>query len=146
MSGPVGTKGTIRKRKSQVWYKFSAVSGSSYNVEISAPQILWSDVRVIRIDSEESRSTPLPAMTTVRVLADPGNCVISIDGRRIGPPPFNQALAVGTEYTFTFDWEAIGQGTKTKPVRITRNMGTVSEQSGVTGNQQELERPGGDRR
>jgi len=117
----------------------------TYNVEISAPQILWSDTRVITIGSEETRSTPLPAMTTVRVLADPGRCVISIDGREIGPPPFNQDLAVGSQYTFTFDWTELGQGTKEKQVRITRNIRTVSEESGGAGRRSPEQAGGGAR-
>jgi serine/threonine-protein kinase len=102
----------------------------TYDVELSAPSVLWSGRRSVTIESETSRDQPLPDVVAVRINASPGNCTISINGREMGAPPFTQSLVVGEEYTFVFDWSALDMGTKTITQRINRTTDRIVGEAG----------------
>jgi hypothetical protein len=102
----------------------------TYDVELSAPSVLWGERRSVTIVSEESRDQRLPDVVAVRFAASPGNCKIRINDREMGAPPFTQNLVVGAEYTFVFDWSALGQGIQTFPQRITRTTDRIVRQAG----------------
>jgi hypothetical protein len=56
----------------------------------------------------------LPALGRVTILASPSNCIISIDGRELGPPPINdQPLASGT-YTVRAVYVPTGETKESK--------------------------------
>ena len=74
--------------------------------------------RGITIEAEEVvEITWVPRAVTVQVGANPGNCVVSINGVEVGPPPFPYQIVAGP-HTFTFDWTAIDRGTRDLQVRV----------------------------
>jgi serine/threonine-protein kinase len=102
----------------------------TYDVELSAPSVLWSERRSVTIESETSLDQRLADVVAVRINASPGNCKISINGREMGAPPFTQSLVVGGEYTFVFDWSALGLATKTITQRINRTTDRIVGEAG----------------
>jgi hypothetical protein len=48
----------------------------------------------------------------------------------MGAPPFTQNLVVGAEYTFVFDWSALGQGIQTFTQRINRTTDRIVREAG----------------
>jgi hypothetical protein len=103
----------------------------NYTVELSAPSVfLANERRNVTIESGQTFTLPaLPRAVTVQVAAVPGNCIVSVDGREVGPTPFPLQIVVGT-HQFTFDWSAIGQGSKNVSVSINSNGQRVVEQAG----------------
>jgi len=102
-----------------------------YVVELSAPSVfLAAEQRSVTVESGATFTLPnLPRAVTVQVAAVPGNCVVSVDGREVGPTPFPLEIVVGT-HQFTFDWTAIEQGSKNVSVSINSNGQRVVEQAG----------------
>jgi len=91
-----------------------------YVVDLSAPSVYWVERRIVTVGSEQVVEITPPRAVTVQVGANPGNCVVSINGVEVGPPPFPQQIVAGT-HTFSFDWGAIGGGVRNITVRVTRN-------------------------
>ncbi len=111
------TSGGTRTYEASVAHDIRLRPGN-YRVRLSAPGIFWEDERIVSIDSDERESAALPRPLSVLIVADPGNCVISINGSEVGSSPVTQQLASGQEYEFTFDWSAIGRGVQTKRERV----------------------------
>jgi len=114
------TTGSTRTYEASASHNIQLRPGS-YRVRLSAPSIFWADDKVATIRSDERQTAALPRPVTVQIVASPGNCTIFINGTDVGVSPVTQALAAGTEYTFTFDWSAIGEGTRNIVERVTRN-------------------------
>ena len=101
-----------------------------YTIELSAPSVHWRGERQdVVVESGGSQSLQVPPAVTVQVSAIPGNCTVSIDGVEVGPTPFPQRITVGL-HRFTFNWGAIGQGSKDLTVNITSNNQRVAESAG----------------
>ena len=111
------TSGRTRTYEASVSHNIRLRPGN-YRISLAAPGIFWENARNVSIDSEERENAALPRPLSVQIVANPGNCVISIDGHEVGPSPVTQLLASGQEYEFTFDWSAIGRGTQTKRERV----------------------------
>ena len=95
------------------------LSPGRYVVELSAPSVFWvsADRPPITVASEQVVTIRVPPVVGVRVVANPGNCVVSIDGVVVGPQPFDIQLVTG-RHTFTFDWTGISQGLRHMPFTV----------------------------
>jgi len=101
-----------------------------YTVELSAPSVFWAgERRDVTVESEQAVALTVPRVVTVQVAAVPGNCTVSIDDVEVGATPFPQMITVGT-HKFTWNWEAIGRGTKERQVSVNSNGQRIVEQSG----------------
>ena len=92
----------------------------SYDLQFSAPSVHWVDRRRVTVDSEAEVPITVPRAVTVQVGANPGRCIVSIDGVVVGPPPFRQQIVAGN-HVFRFDWSEVGQDTRDIDVRVTSN-------------------------
>ena len=76
----------------------------SYQVEISAPSVLYSETRRVQIRSGETTTVDLPSTMSVRVIAIPANAEVTVDGGRGLEPPLDLEVVQGTEHSFRFVW------------------------------------------
>jgi hypothetical protein len=80
-----------------------SVPPGTHTVELSAPQVFYSDSRSVALESEESRTLELPPTVTIPVAAE-GRCRLSIDGRDVGDLPARVELTTGS-HLFRFEWD-----------------------------------------
>jgi serine/threonine protein kinase len=77
----------------------------SYQVEISAPSVLYHETRRVQVKSGETTTLDLPSSTSVRVIAIPANAEVTVDElARAFEPPFDLEVVEGTEHLFRFVW------------------------------------------
>jgi hypothetical protein len=77
----------------------------SYQIEISAPSVLYRETRRVQVRAGQTTTIDLPRTTQVRVIAIPANAEVSVDGNaRAFEPPFDLEVVEGTEHSFRFVW------------------------------------------
>jgi hypothetical protein len=80
----------------------------TYAVTIRSDEVFLDQSRQVSIASNDRVPLSVPEAIAVRVVAQPGNCKVSINGREIDETPFSQNLVPDT-YEFSFDWPALGE-------------------------------------
>ncbi len=91
----------------------------TYEAQISAPSVFFSESRRLSVASGEVLELALPMATTVTIAANPSRCRVKIDGRDAGYLPAEVSVSLGT-HVFEFDWESLGQSlTLTREISAT---------------------------
>ena len=102
------------------------LQAGTYQVELSAPDVfLFGMVRTVSLAEGDRSQLQVPAAVSIRVVAQPGNCRVSIDGRDVDFTPFSTNIVLGN-HDFVFEWPALGQS-KTVARAITASTDTVFE-------------------
>ena len=75
-----------------------------YQITLSAPGVFLREEMEIQIHEQETSFIEAPLLGSMFVRANPGNCIISIDGIEAGAPPFMNMDIVSGNHQFIFTW------------------------------------------
>ena len=91
---------------------------NTYEVRLSSGEVFLDETRLLRVESNDRLNLNLPAVVELRVMAQPGNCRVFVNGRFLDETPFDLRV-VPNRYEFRFEWPALGDS-RTIVERVTR--------------------------